>query len=59
MCVKDVGLFVFICQHRRLDAVYYYMHSLATVPSFQSAYDSLVAIFAKTGQKVGVTEGTC
>ncbi len=51
--------FVFICQHRRLDAVYYYMRSLATVPSFQSAYDSLVAIFAETGQKVGVTEGTC
>ena len=41
-------------QHRRLDAVYYYMRSLATVPPFQSAYDSLVAIFAETGQKVSV-----
>ena len=36
--------------------MYYYARSLSTKPPFQSAYDSLVGIFAETSKKVGMKE---
>ena len=39
-------------QHRRLDAVYYYIRSLTASNPFLSAKESLAALFDETSKKV-------
>ena len=43
-----------ILQHRRLDAVYYYIRSLTASNPFLSAKESLAALFDETSKKVTV-----
>ena len=46
---------VCVCvQHRRLDAVYYYMRSLFAKSPVQSAHDNLIGLFEESNRKVSV-----
>ena len=43
-----------LLQHRRLDAVYYYIRSLTASNPFLSAKESLAALFDETSKKVAI-----
>ena len=47
-------LYCVCAQHRRLDAVYYYLRSLFAKTPVQSAHDSLVGLFEESSRKVSV-----
>ena len=58
MCIVEVLKLCYSKQHRRLDAVYYYIRSLTASNPFLSAKESLAALFDETSRKV-VTPQPC
>ena len=52
MLSSSVGFVCLCVQHRRLDAVYFYMRSLFAKSSVQSAHDNLVGLFGESSRKV-------
>jgi len=46
---------VFVLQKHKLDAVYFYMRSLAASNPFLTARESLVALFNEVRKKVGAS----
>lgn len=52
-CIIEVlNIVLYSKQHRRLDAVYYYIRSLTASNPFLSAKESLAALFDETSRKV-------
>jgi len=54
--VPALSLVVFL-QRRKLDAVYYYMRSLAASNPIRTAKESLMSLFEETKRKVSLGAG--